>query len=475
MRKMRKLTAMLLAGIMSLSVLAGCGGKDAGSPDASASSTGTDTGTENGLTYNGQDVSEPVELVMYYIGDKTEDEDLILTEINKILKEKINATLVLKNMSLSDYSTKYALTIAGGENFDLIYTSTWAYYQSEANKGAFAEVTEPVLNDYMPLHKENQADASWGQAKIGGKVYFVPCNMANVSANAILIRGDLREKYGLDRLQTEDDLENYYAGSDVTEVTIEEAKSILENKIERTVITCDGEKLTKQEKIKNKTYLLGTDGLGRDLFIRIVYGARISLLVGLFAAFINFVVGVFYGAIAGYCGGTVDNIMMRIIDVLDSIPMTLYVILIMVVVGPGISSIIIALGLTFWVKMARIVRGQVLTLKQQEFVKAAIVTGADTKRIIVKHLIPNMMGPIMVNMAMQIPSAIFNEAFLSFVGLGISAPMASWGTLCNDALAGIYVYPYQMVYPAIAISVTILTFNLLSDGLRDAFDPKQRK
>jgi len=249
----------------------------------------------------------------------------------------------------------------------------------------------------------------------------------------------------------------------------------LENKIERTVITCDGEKLTKQEKIKNKTYLLGTDGLGRDLFIRIVYGARISLLVGLFAAFINFVVGVFYGAIAGYCGGTVDNIMMRIIDVLDSIPMTLYVILIMVVVGPGISSIIIALGLTFWVKMARIVRGQVLTLKQQEFVKAAIVTGADTKRIIVKHLIPNMMGPIMVNMAMQIPSAIFNEAFLSFVGLGISAPMASWGTLCNDALAGIYVYPYQMVYPAIAISVTILTFNLLSDGLRDAFDPKQRK
>ena len=151
-----------------------------------------------------------------------------------------------------------------------------------------------------------------------------------------------------------------------------------------------------------------------------------------------------------YCGGAVDNIMMRVIDVLDSIPMTLYVILIMVVVGPGITSIILALGLTFWVKMARIVRGQVLTLKQQEFVKAAIVTGADTKRIIIKHLIPNMMGPIMVNIAMQIPSAIFNEAFLSFVGLGISAPMASWGTLCNDALAGIYVYPYQMVFPAVS-------------------------
>lgn len=284
-------------------------------------------------------------------------------------------------------------------------------------------------------------------------------------------------KKGLDKINIKGIkyLEEYFAGSDTTEVSVEEAKNILENKIQRTVVSCDGKELTNQDKLRNKTYLLGTDGLERDLFIRIVYGARISLLVGFFAAFINFVVGVFYGAIAGYFGGAVDNIMMRVIDVLDSIPMTLYVILIMVVVGPGITSIILALGLTFWVKMARIVRGQVLTLKQQEFVKAAIVTGADTKRIIIKHLIPNMMGPIMVNIAMQIPSAIFNEAFLSFVGLGISAPMASWGTLCNDALAGIYVYPYQMVFPAIAISVTILTFNLFSDGLRDAFDPKQRK
>lgn len=285
---------------------------------------------------------------------------------------------------------------------------------------------------------------------------------------------------GTDMVETSDAdyLVNYFEqrGDAVPEqISLEEAYNILENKIERVVVTAGGEKLTETVRLRNHTYLLGTDGLGRDLFIRIVYGARISLLVGFFAAFINFVVGVFYGATAGYLGGEVDNIMMRVIDILDSIPMTLYVILIMVVVGPGLVSIILALGLTFWVKMARIVRGQVLTLKQQEFVKAAIVTGADTKRIIVKHLIPNMMGPIMVNIAMQIPSAIFNEAFLSFVGLGISAPMASWGTLCNDALAGIYVYPYQMVFPAIAISVTILTFNLFSDGLRDAFDPKQRK
>ncbi len=288
------------------------------------------------------------------------------------------------------------------------------------------------------------------------------------------------EAAGTDMVQTADAdyLVNYFErkGEAVPEeISLSEASNILENKMERVNVTCGGEKLTETVKLRNRTYLLGTDGLGRDLFIRIVYGARISLTVGFFAAFINFVVGVFYGAIAGYMGGQVDNVMMRVIDVLDSIPMTLYVILIMVVVGPGLVSIILALGLTFWVKMARIVRGQVLTLKQQEFVKAAIVTGADTKRIIVKHLIPNMMGPIMVNIAMQIPSAIFNEAFLSFVGLGISAPMASWGTLCNDALAGIYVYPYQMVFPAIAISVTILTFNLFSDGLRDAFDPKQRK
>ena len=277
------------------------------------------------------------------------------------------------------------------------------------------------------------------------------------------------------KVKKADYLKAYFEGTDTKEVSLSEAWDILENRLARTQVTCDGQVLTDQVRVKNRAYVLGTDGLGRDLFIRIVYGARISLLVGFFAAFINFVVGVFYGAVAGYAGGRTDNIMMRIVDVLDSIPMTLYVILIMVVVGPGILSIILALGLTFWVKMARIVRGQVLTLKQQEFVKAAILTGADTKRIITKHLIPNMMGPIMVNIAMQIPSAIFNEAFLSFVGLGISAPMASWGTLCNDALAGIYVYPYQMVFPAIAISVTILTFNLFSDGLRDAFDPKQRK
>ncbi len=335
-------------------------------------------------------------------------------------------------------------------------------------KGELKELAEAVRKDMA--QKKNYFD-------INGKAVVVDYSLYSDALKEYKKLEKTAKKNGNIMVQVKkaDYLKNYFAGTDTKEITLSEAQDILENKMARTQVTCDGELLTNQVSVKNQTYLLGTDGLGRDLFIRIVYGARISLLVGFFAAFINFVVGVFYGAIAGYAGGQTDNIMMRIVDVLDSIPMTLYVILIMVVVGPGIVSIILALGLTFWVKMARIVRGQVLTLKQQEFVKAAIVTGADTRRIITKHLIPNMMGPIMVNIAMQIPSAIFNEAFLSFVGLGISAPMASWGTLCNDALAGIYVYPYQMVFPAIAISVTILTFNLFSDGLRDAFDPKQRK
>lgn len=213
MRKAKKFMVLLLAGVLSLSVFTGCGSseKPAETSAPAGSEASKPAGGEASMTYNGQDVSEPVELVMYYIGDETEDQDKVLEEVNKILKEKINTTLTLKNMSASDYATKYSLTIAGGETIDLIYTSTWAYYQSEASKGAFAEVTEQVLSDYMPLHKEQQAEASWGQAKIGGKVYFVPVNMANVNANAYLIRGDLREKYGLAELKTIEDLEAYYA------------------------------------------------------------------------------------------------------------------------------------------------------------------------------------------------------------------------------------------------------------------------
>ena len=268
-----------------------------------------------------------------------------------------------------------------------------------------------------------------------------------------------------------------YFGDDAKNTTISlvEAKNILDEKIDKCSVTYAGKILTESKSVWNKTFLLGSDALGRDLFIRVVYGARMSLTVGIFAALVNFIIGVFYGCFAGYKGGNVDTIMMRIVDVIDSVPVTLYVILIMVVIGSGMQSIILALGLTYWVRMARIVRGQVLSLKNSEFVLAAKTLGASTGRIFVKHLIPNMMGTIMVAIAMQIPNAIFTEAFLSFIGLGIPAPKASWGTLCNDALSSIYVYPYQLLIPAIAISVTILAFNLFSDGLRDAFDPKQRK
>jgi len=225
----------------------------------------------------------------------------------------------------------------------------------------------------------------------------------------------------------------------------------------------------------SREHWLGTDDLGRDLLTRIMYGARISLTVGFVASFINLTVGVVYGGISGYYGGQVDNIMMRIVEILSGIPLLLYVILLMVVLRPGLQNILIALGLVYWLGMARIVRGQVLSLKEQDYVLAARTIGADNSRIIYKHLIPNAMGPIIVTATLNIPQAIFTEAFLSFIGLGVNAPMASWGVLANDALPSFRTYPWQLFFPAIAISITMLAFNFLGDGLRDALDPKQRK
>lgn len=219
----------------------------------------------------------------------------------------------------------------------------------------------------------------------------------------------------------------------------------------------------------------GTDQFGRDIFVRILYGARISLTVGFAASILNITIGVLYGGIAGYFGGKIDNFMMRIVDILYSIPMMIYVILLMLILKAGLGSIIMALAISYWTSMARIVRAQILSLKQQEFVLAAKTLGASDMRILLKHLIPNSMGPIIVTLTLTIPSAIFTESFLSFIGLGVSAPMASWGTLASEAMEGYQLYPYQLLFPALAICLTIFAFQLLGDGLRDALDPKMRK
>lgn len=272
-------------------------------------------------------------------------------------------------------------------------------------------------------------------------------------------------------------LANYFADNppESGAVTVEEAKRILDKKIERFAVTYGGEVIRPFKTVSNKTYVWGSDSLGRDVFIRVMYGARMSLLVGVIAVIVNFVIGVLYGGIAGFCGGRVDNIMMRIVDTISSIPMMLYVILLMVVLGPGLQSIIIAMGLTHWVGMARIVRSQVLSMREQEFVLAATLLGVPSRKILTRHLIPNAMGPIMVSITMQIPSAMFTEAFLSFIGLGVSKPKASWGALANAALPGLYTNPYQLFYPALIMSITILALNLFSDGLRDSLDPRLRK
>lgn len=219
----------------------------------------------------------------------------------------------------------------------------------------------------------------------------------------------------------------------------------------------------------------GTDNLGRDLFARTWYGAKISLFIGLTAAFIDLIIGVIWGSVSGYLGGRVDEYMMRIADILSGVPYLLVVILLMVIMPQGLWTLIIAMTITGWINMARIVRGEVMRLKAEEYVMAAKSLGANTFRILTKHLVPNTLGPILVTLTLTVPNAIFTEAFLSFLGLGVPAPLASWGTMTSDALGALRYYPFQLFFPAFFICLTMLAFNVVGDGMRDALDPKDRR
>ena len=261
--------------------------------------------------------------------------------------------------------------------------------------------------------------------------------------------------------------EKYLLSSQVVEEPTEENNNYYTVELEVDIYPALG--------LEEEFYWFGTDKMGRDLWTRIWEGTRISLYIGLLAALIDMVIGVLYGGISGYYGGRVDNYMQRVIEILTGIPNLVVVILMIMVLDPGLMAITLAITITGWTGMARIIRGQILKLKNQEFVLAARTLGANDKRILLKHLIPNVTGMIVINTMFTIPSAIFFESFLSFIGLGLQAPLASLGTLIDAAFESYRVYPYMLLFPAVIISLLMIGFNILADGLRDALDPKMRK
>ena len=221
-----------------------------------------------------------------------------------------------------------------------------------------------------------------------------------------------------------------------------------------------------------RTHVLGTDELGRDLFTRLLYGARISFAVGILATLVSLTIGVAYGSLAGYAGGRLDHLMMRIVDILYGLPFMFFVIILMVIFGRNILNLFVALGAVQWLTMARIVRGQVLSLKVREFVLSAQAMGASPVRLLVRHVLPNALGPIVVYATLTVPAVMLEEAFLSFLGLGVQPPMASWGSLASEGAAAMEPYPWLILFPGLALTVTLLSLNFLGDGLRDALDPQ---